>query len=88
MQNNQQLVNWVLTDTHPPFKLGMSSNTVLTVAKLSKRKPVKNALKVGDDINGYIVKWFYSDVQLTFKRIDNQYRITKMEIKEKNVKRS
>lgn len=86
MQNNQQQVNWIPTDTHPPFKIGMNSNTVLSIAKFSKRKPVTNALKVGEDANGHIVKWFYSDVILTLKRVNNQYQVSKMEVKEKHAK--
>jgi len=64
------------------FKIGMSSDIVLKIARESGRIPRKAPEEVGKDENGDIVKWFF-EVDLTFRRYKigkiNCYRVTKVE---------
>lgn len=80
-------IKWVLVKEHPTFKVGMSADATLRIAKLSHRVPLAKPKEAGKDANGKIVIWYYQDAKLTMKHFDKMYRVSKIEVPERFVKK-
>ena len=65
------------------IELGMPADEVLTLPGYTKRDAVRPPEQIGEDEYGLVVKWFYPDKSVTFRRYRHEggssYRVSMIE---------
>jgi hypothetical protein len=65
------------------IELGMPADDVLTLPGYAKRDAVRPPKQIGEDEYGLIVKWFYPDKSIVFRRYHHDgelcYRVSEMD---------